>query len=320
MLRTRIMRGLAGAAFALAMAGGASAATLEELREFAKGAPEDAWREVDPDNLLYLQLGTMSARDGWIVIEMFPDVAPAHVARIRELVSESFYDNILFHRVIDRFMAQAGDPQTKTGAPRSAWGTQGSEKPAINAEFTQNVSAFREAVFLGRDNYASRVGFYHGLPINAQPERTAMLRADNRADMWPAHCPGVMSMARTGDPNSANSQFFLMVGDARNALDHKYTVWGRVVRGQEHTKQIARGEPPEVPTPIKRMRLAADVPAAERYDIEVLRTDAPFFEEYVEMTGEVTVSRDEEGRERDRYVDGLCNIRVPARIDGEVEL
>jgi len=153
---------------------------------------------LDPENALLIELD-----GGPVTIEMLPDVAPQHVARIKELAREGFYDGIVFHRVIDGFMAQTGDP---TGTGRG-----GSSKPDLPAEF-------------------STVPF----------ER------------------GTLGMARTQNPDSANSQFFITFG-ATPHLNGQYTVWGRVVEGMEHVDAITRGEPPRNPDAMLSVRVLADV-------------------------------------------------------------
>ena len=134
-----------------------------------------------PDNTLYLQL-----KSGRVTIELRPDLAPSHVARIKELTKEGFYDGVVFHRVIPGFMAQTGDP---TGT-----GSGGSKKSNLKAEFSREV-----------------------------------------------HVRGTCSMARSGHPDSANSQFFICFADSP-WLDGKYTVWGRVVEGMEHIDAIKKGD------------------------------------------------------------------------------
>ncbi|PCJ71346.1 MAG: peptidylprolyl isomerase [Rhodobiaceae bacterium] len=150
----------------------------------------------DPENALFLDLA-----NGRVTIELRPDLAPKHAARIKELAREGFYDGIVFHRVIEGFMAQGGDP---TGT-----GTSGSGKN-IDAEFS------------------------------AEP-----------------HVRGSCSMARSQDPNSADSQFFICFGDAR-FLDNQYTFWGQVIDGMEHVDALKRGEPPVDPDKIIKMQVAAD--------------------------------------------------------------
>jgi peptidylprolyl isomerase len=136
---------------------------------------------------------------GDVVIRLRPDLAPGHVERIKELVQEGFYDGIVFHRVIEGFMAQGGDP---TGR-----GSGGSDRPDLKAEF------------------------------NREP-----------------HVRGTCSMARTNNPNSANSQFFICFDDAR-FLDGQYTVWGQVVEGMEHVDNLPKGEPPRQPGKIVKASL-----------------------------------------------------------------
>jgi peptidylprolyl isomerase len=131
---------------------------------------------------------TFTLETGDVVIQLRPDLAPGHVERIAELASEGFYDGVVFHRVIDGFMAQGGDP---TGS-----GMGGSSKPDLAAEFSREP-----------------------------------------------HVRGVCSMARSSNPNSANSQFFICFDDAR-FLDGQYTVWGQVISGMEHVDALPKGEPP----------------------------------------------------------------------------
>ena len=157
---------------------------------------------MDRENTLYMDL-----KDGRVVIELRPDLAPNHVARIKELTRQGFYDGTPFHRVIDGFMAQGGDP---TGT-----GTGGSGQK-LNAEFSSEK-----------------------------------------------HVRGVCSMARAANPDSADSQFFIMFDDSSH-LDGKYTVWGRVVEGMDHVDAIKKGAAWQNgsvsdPDKIVRLRVAADV-------------------------------------------------------------
>ena len=148
----------------------------------------------DPENTII-----METTKGKVVIELLPDLAPSHVARIKELAREKFYDGIVFHRVIDGFMAQTGDP---TGT-----GMGGSDKPDLKAEFS-NLS----------------------------------------------HVRGTCSMARSQNPNSANSQFFICFDDA-TFLDGQYTVWGEVIEGMEHVDALPKGEPPRNPGKILKAEI-----------------------------------------------------------------
>lgn len=263
----------------------------------AEAAPADAWIPIDLDYTLVLDLPA-----GPVVIEMRPDFAPAHVEQIRTLVRKGFYNGLTFHRVVEGFVAQGGDPK--------ADGTGGSDLPDIKGEFfrdTRDVSGFAE---IGRDRVAARVGFIDGMPVGAQPESLRSFKADRHVEIWPLHCPGSMSMARATSPDSANSQFFILLGDARLSLDRGYTIWGMIIDGAENSRRIDRGEPPKRPTPIVRARIAADMPAAERPKIEVMRTDSEGFNRYVEAIGAV----------KDGYVKDVCDIKAPRRVNGTIEL
>jgi len=170
---------------------------------------------ADLENTLYLDVADhKDAAKGRVVIELRPDLAPGHVARIKELAREGAYDGVVFHRVIDGFMAQGGDVQfgnTKSASfnPGRA-GMGGSSKPNLKQEFSKE-----------------------------------------------SHVRGVCSMARSQNPDSANSQFFICFDDA-TFLDRQYTVWGKVTSGMEVVDGIKRGEPVRDPDKIARMQVAAD--------------------------------------------------------------
>ena len=159
---------------------------------------------AEPENMLYLDVAS-----GRVTIELKPDLAPKHVERIKELTRDGFYDGLKWHRVIDGFMAQTGDP--------NGTGMGGSDKDDLPAEFSDY-------------NYKR----------------------------------GTVGMARTNDPNSANSQFFIcFTDDGCSFLTGKYTVWGQVTEGMEHVDGLAKGEPPATPDKIVKMSVAADAAKAE---------------------------------------------------------
>ena len=152
----------------------------------------------DPQNTLVVELKT-----GRVLIKLRPDLAPKHVERIKLLAKEGFYDNIKFHRVIDGFMAQTGDPK--------GIGIGGSSYPDLPAEFTSEV-----------------------------------------------YKRGSVGAARTANPNSANSQFFICFGDGCRGLTGQYTLWCEVVEGMENVDKIAKGEPPPAPDVMQKVYLLAD--------------------------------------------------------------
>lgn len=179
---------------------------------------------ASPDNTLNLQL-----KSGTVVIELLPDVAPGHVERIKTLVKEGFYDGIVFHRVIDGFMAQTGDP---TGTGRG-----GSKYPDLKAEFS-----------------------------NTPYKR------------------GTLGMARTMNPDSANSQFFIcFTDDGCSFLTGQYTVFGQVTGGMEFVDGIARGEPPANPDKIIKATLGAE--AAPAAATEAKAEEAPAADKEVKTEG-----------------------------------
>ncbi len=189
------MKLLMAAMLGLFMAGAAYAA---DPKPAEAPLPPAMLAEVTPENTLYLDLST----GGRVVIAMRPDVAPGHVERIRTLVRQGFYNGLTFHRVIEGFMAQGGDPK--------GTGEGGSSLPDLKAEF------------------------------NPLP-----------------HLRGTVAMARTQEPNTANSQFYICLMPAPK-LDGKYTVWGRVISGMQYADAIARGEPPENPSRIIKASIATD--------------------------------------------------------------
>jgi peptidylprolyl isomerase len=260
-------------------------------------APDDAWRPLDPENTLIMDLPA-----GAVVIEMRPDFAPQHVQRIKELARAGFYNGLTFHRVLEGFVAQGGDPKGD--------GTGGSDKPNLPAEFERDTKEAPNFVEIGRDRQAARVGFVDGMPVGAQPESLRSFLVERSARLWGLHCQGVMSMARATKPDSANSQFFLMLGDGRSSLDRRYTTWGWIVDGEENARRIERGDPPSRPTPIVRARVLADIPQADRPKIEVLKTDSEAFRRYIEATGRV----------KDGLVRDICALKAPRRMGKKIEL
>jgi len=274
---------LAAAALSLGLLGSALAQERPDPRN---------WRELNPEDTLYID--TVHGR---IVVEMYPEIAPNHVERIKTLSRLGFYNGVLFHRVIEGFMAQTGDP-LGTGEGASNLPDLG---PEFNFRRTQAMPFVQAAA-----QSDGPLGFYKALPIQTQPDTQLAINA--RGVLSNAlHCRGVVSMARSSAVNSANSQFFLMRG-ARSSLNQTYTVWGRVVWGQEAVDAIALGEPPANPDRMLAVRVAADLPPEERAPIYVLRTDGPEFRELIERT------------RRDRRADfSVCDVQVPARVPNSNE-
>lgn len=160
----------------------------------------------DPENTILMEL-----KSGPVVIELLPEIAPKHSERMKELARAGAYDGVVFHRVIEGFMAQTGDVEHgRDGANLRRAGTGGSDKPDLPAEFS-------------------------GIP----------------------HDRGTLGAARSSNPNSANSQFFINFSD-NHFLNRQYTVYGRVISGMEHVDAITRGEPPANPDKMISVKVAAD--------------------------------------------------------------
>lgn len=256
---------------------------------------ETSWRAVPAENLLVIDTS-----QGRILVEMAPAVAPLHVERMRLLARQGFFDGLNFHRVIDGFMAQTGDP-LGTGDGQSAY-------PDLTAEFT-----FRRGPELPFTPVSSPQGQVYGfsasLPIATQPDSMMGRTADGRVHGWGVYCPGVAGMARGDVEDSANSQFFLM-RDAYPSLDKRYSVWGRVVSGLEVVRAIKVGEGAGgiVAAPTDRMtrvRVASDLPEGERPTVRILDTTSPEFRARMDA---VRVARGADF--------SICDLDLPAQVAG----
>ncbi|MGZ6014154.1 MAG: peptidylprolyl isomerase [Phenylobacterium sp.] len=247
------------------------------------------WRTPDPNDVLVID-----TNKGRIIVEMVPEVAPQHVAQVRALAHEGFYDGLRFFRVIDKFMDQTGDPQNN--------GQGGSSKPNIPAEFTFRRGAdlpFTMAV----DQTVAEIGFTKSLPIESQSMALAAMTKDQKITAWSLYCQGVMGMARDDNPDSGNSQFFLM-RYPYPSLERKYTAWGRVVSGLDVVRAIKTGEPVEQPQDyMEHVRLLADLPEATRPKVRVIDPKGPWFK------AEIDRARAAKGADFT-----ACDVDVPVEV------
>jgi peptidylprolyl isomerase len=245
------------------------------------------WRTPNPDNVLVVE-----TNKGRIIVELVPEVAPAHVERVRELAKAHFYDGQTFFRVIDSFMAQTGDPQNN--------GQGGSDKPDLKAEFLfRRGAGYAPQGKIG----ATEIGFVGPLPVYSQNSALAAMTADGKVAAWGAFCPGVLGMARATDPNSANSQFFFM-RQHYPSLEKTYTAFGRALSGLETIRAIKSGEPVVAPQDVMTtVRLLSDIPAAQRPSIQVMNTASPAF------TAMVDKRRAEMGG-----AFSVCDVTVPVQV------
>lgn len=261
----------------------------------AKPAPAPAataadYRTPDPENVLVVE-----TTKGRMIVEMAPEAAPGHVERIKLLTREKLYDGLPFHRVIDRFMAQTGDP-LGTGEGQST-------HPDIKGEFTWRRDA--AAPFTPAAQLAGQtLGFSRTLPVATQPDDLMIMTADKKVAAWGLYCPGVMGMARGEANDSANSQFFFM-RQPYPSLEKRYTAWGRVIDGLPVVRAIKVGEPPADPDKMTRVRVLADIPAAERPTIQVMDTNSGAFRALVQRT------RAAKGADF-----SPCDIEVPVQVSG----
>lgn len=242
---------------------------LAAVAQSAMAAPkvvkltEADWRTPAPETVMVID-----TNKGRVLVELVPEVAPNHVARLQDLTRAGVYDGRTFFRVIDRFMAQTGDP-TNTGEG-------GSDRPNLKAEFTFRRTA--ETGFVPMAAPAGlEVGYVKSLPIVSQNWSWSDVTSDKKVSAWATYCPGVIGMARDDDNNSANSQFFLM-RQPYPSLDKRYTAFGRVISGLEAVRAIKTGEP--VPAPqdmMQKVRLLSDIPESERPKVRVIDPKGPWF-------------------------------------------
>ncbi len=266
----------------------------------AASKPED-WRPLDPENTLYLELAT-----GRVVIELAPGFAPGHVANVKALVREHYFDGLAIIRAQDNYVVQWGDPDAEK--PDRARKIEHAKR-TLPAEFDRVLDAKLPFTRLpDGDVYAPEVGFSGGFPVARDPKS---------GRMWLVHEYGMMGSGRDVAADSGGgTELFVVIGQAPRHLDRNDTLLGRVVQGIELLSTLPRGtgalgfyEKPEQRVPIKSIRVAADVPAAERSALEVMRTDSPAFRDLIE-------ARRNRREDWFHYQAGrieLCNVPIPVR-------
>lgn len=269
----------------------------------AASKPSD-WRALDPENTLYLELAS-----GRVVIELAPAFAPRHVANLRALVRERYFDGLAVVRVQDNYVVQWGDPDA---ADPSRQRKITKAQRTLPAEFTV---PFPPGLPFNRlpdaDGYAREVGFSNGFPVGRDPAR---------GQTWLAHCYGMVGAGRDNDADSGGGpELYAVIGHAPRHLDRNVTLLGRVVLGIERLSTLPRGtgalgfyEKEEQRVPIRAIRIAADVPAPDRTALEVIRTDTRTFDALVESRRN---RRDGWTKVPAGYVE-LCNVPLPVRPMG----
>jgi peptidylprolyl isomerase len=253
------------------------------------------WRQLDPQNTLYVELPA-----GRVIIELAPQFAPHHVENIEALARESYFDGVAIVRSQDNYVVQWADPDGKRPIKNA--------KRTLAAEFERTARSLTFTPLVDPDTYAPEAGWSDGFPTARDPKF-------GRA--WLVHCYGMVGAGRDNDVDSGGgTELYVVTGQAPRHLDRNVTLVGRVVQGIEFLSALPRGtgslgyyEKPDQRTPIKSVRVAADVPTSQRTDLEELRTDTPTFTTYVEARRN---RREEWFKVPAGHVD-VCNVPIPIR-------
>src|SRR5690242_7578231 len=281
-----------------------SAPTMQQVLDASK--PSD-WRPLDPDDTLYMDL-----RSGRVVIELDPAYAPLHAKNIRTLAHEHYWDGLAILRVQDGFVTQWGDPRAdERSEPGQATHKRslGHAKSTVPAEFERDIAPSLPFTQLpDGDVYAPQVGFSDGFPVARDPKA---------GKTWLTHCYGMVGAGRDNAPDSGpGTELYVVIGQAPRQLDRNIALVGRVVKGMELLSSLPRGgaamgfyDKPSQDTPILRVRLASDLPPAQRMHLEVLRTDTPTFAALVESRR----NRSDAWYLHKAGKIDLCNVPLPVR-------
>lgn len=275
--------------------------SMQEIIDASK--PSD-WRALDPADTLYMDL----ANGHRVVIELAPWFAPQHVAQVRTLAHEGYWNGLAILRSQDNFVVQWGDPEEDAAKKKPT----GSARKHLPAEFTvggRDVAHDLDWMRLPDvDGWAPQVGFIGGFPAGHDPKA---------GTYWMAHCYGAVGAGRNNEADSSDgTELYVVTGQSPRQLDRNMSMVGRVVQGMEWLSTIPRGtgpmgffDKPEQRVGITSVRVAADVPEAERTNVEVMRTGSPLFAELVESRRN---RRDEFYKVQAHHID-LCNVPVPVR-------
>jgi peptidylprolyl isomerase len=276
---------------------GAAAAPYQGIAEIIQASSPADWRVPDPENLLYLDLPA-----GRVIIEMAPAFAPHHVANVRALAREQYFDGLFVYRVQDNYVVQWGDPDEKNPRPIK------SAKSRLPAEFSRPSAGLAFDVLPEKDVYAPEVGFSGGFPA---------ARDGANGNAWLAHCYGMVGAGRDDDAGSGGgTELYAVIGHAPRHLDRNVTLFGRVLQGIELLSSLPRGPAPmgfyenaALRLPIRSMRVAADVEPAQRSNLDVMRTGTPTFDRIVESRRN---RRDDWTKVPAGHIE-LCNVPLPVR-------
>ena len=291
-----------GGAFAEDEAKPTAAPTMASVMESAK---DSDWRDLDPDNTLYMDLP-----GGRVIIELAPAFAPQGVANIRQLVKDGYFDGLAIIRSQDNYVVQWGDPNADNAAgsenpPKAI----GKAKDKVPGEYFRKAEGLPFTALPDPDTYATQTGFSDGFPVGRDG-------ADGRA--WLTHCYGMLGVARGMEPDSGNgAQLYVVIGHAPRHLDRNVTLVGQVWAGMELLSTMPRGkgplgfyEDPSRRTSIASIRLASDLAEDQRQPIQIMKTDSDTFGQLIQARRH---------RAEDWFLDpadhlSVCNMIIPSRL------
>jgi len=264
------------------------------VADLLAGSPAADWRVPNPDDTLYLELA-----HGRVVIELATRVVPQHAANIKALVRAHYFDGLAIIRAQDNYVVQWDDETHRRPLPPSV-------RPTV--EFTADAkAAARFEPLPDHDLYAKEVGFLDGFPAGRDP---------GAHTVWLAHCYGMVGAGRDDPAESTGAEMYAVIGNAPRQLDLNVALVGRVLKGMELLSTLPRGSgemgfyvASEPPAPIKSVRVASDVPQAERTPIEVLRTESATFRSVLAQRRE----RHEPWFKHNPGAIDLCNVPLPVR-------
>lgn len=253
------------------------------------------WREPAPENLLVMELAS-----GRVVMELAPQFAPHHADNIRALAHEHYYDGLAILRVQENYVVQWGDPDEKRDIKQA--------RRTIPGEFWRSMSGLNFTVLPDGDVYAPEVGYSDGFAAARNPKS---------GEAWLAHCYGALGVGRgMGADSGGGPELYVVIGHSPRHLDRNITVAGRVLQGMENLTILPRGtgalgfyEKPEQYVTIRSLKVASDMPAAQRPHLQVLRTDTASWTSYVDLRRN---RRDPWFLDPTGHVE-LCNVGVPVR-------
>ena len=258
------------------------------------------WRALDPENTLYVELA-----GGRVIIELAPAFAPAHVANIRKLARDRYWDGLSILRSHDNYVVQWGDPDA--GTPKAK--PLGRARTQLPSEFARDATGAAMLALSDHDGWALETGFAQGF---------AVARDKREGKAWLTHCYGSVGAGRDNAADSSNgTELYVVIGQSPRHLDRNITLVGRVIFGMELLSALPRGtgplgfyEKPEQRVALRSIRLLADVPQRDRTTIEVMRTDTKTWDALIESR---------RNRRDDWYLRpaghiNVCNVPLPTRV------